>query len=170
MNEMQVTPVGLFARQPECLASPRRRSLPTHVALRLYFIGVAVGRHYFKGHPHKPEIDWRERKFVGIKNFSDAHAPPAAGRSLRRQRCGCQQCHRGKDSSHESLPVGPRAPNHPSEDLVTELACRADQNQGVSRLPLLSLAVHQIDAVIAIRLDHGQSDLSHRFNDKPARS
>jgi hypothetical protein len=137
--------------------------------LRLYFIGVAVGRHYFKGHPHKPEIDWRERKFVGIKNYSDAHAP-LAGRSLRRQRCGCQQCHRGKDSSHESLPVGPRAPNHPSEDLVTEIACRADQNQGVSRLPLLSLAVHQIDAVIAIRLDRGQSDLPHRFNDKPARS
>jgi hypothetical protein len=40
----------------------------------------------------------------------------------------------------------------------------------VSRLPLLSLAVHQIDAVIAVRLDQGQSDLSHRFNDKPARS
>src|ERR1700675_364966 len=69
MNEMQVTPVGLVARQPECLASPRRRSLPTHVALRLYFIGGAVGRHYFKGHPHKPETDWRERKFVGIKEL-----------------------------------------------------------------------------------------------------
>jgi hypothetical protein len=32
------------------------------------------------------------------------------------------------------------------------------------------MAVHQIDSVIAIRLDHGQSDLSHRLNDKPARS
>ena len=89
-NKVQVGRIGGIARQSECLASSRRRSLPGHVILEGGQIDSSVRRGDLKDHSHQPRADRRKWKFFGLNNSRDTSM--IAGRRLCR-RCGRK--HRG---------------------------------------------------------------------------
>jgi len=129
-NQMQVTRIGGVAQQPECLASPRRRSLPWHPILQSRSVSISVWRRDLKGHFHEPGVNRRVRELLRMNNSGNTWERLIAGRPLRGWSGTCQywpsqQCRCGNGELHDVFQLRCIVRDNAGDDPAKQHACGA---------------------------------------------